>query len=295
MLVLFAFLFWPWAETASAADRPQRIVSINLCTDQLLMMLADRTRIAAVSHLARDATNSVLARTAAALPVTHAQAEEVYVLKPDLVVASTFTSPATIGILKRLGVNVVQFAPASSFADIRARLRQMGDLIGERAKADRLVAQFDSDLQRYEDDAPGRRPLAAFYYANAYTSGGETIAGEVLEAAGLRNLGEELGLRHTSKLALEQLVMANPDLVIAGRVFEPPALAQEILRHPAVKFLQARSEEVSIADKYTVCGTPLVLEAVERLAQVRRRLNRREAARLDAAAASVPDSGDLGR
>ncbi len=269
------------ASPVQAADLPQRIVSINLCTDQLLMMLVDPNRIAAVSHLSRDAANSVMAREAATLPVTHAQAEEVYVLEPDLVLASTYTSPATVSILRRLGTRVVQFAPAASFSDIRAQLRQMGDLVGARDRADQLIARFDAKLTRLKREQHGRAPLAAFYYANAYTSGDGTIAGEALEAAGMRNLGAELGLTQTSKLPLETLVVSNPDLVIKGRTFEPPALAQEILHHPAVAFLQSRSEEVRIADKYTVCGTPLVLEAVEQLAHVRRRLQRREAAQLE--------------
>ncbi|MES9929463.1 MAG: hypothetical protein ABW158_15245, partial [Candidatus Thiodiazotropha sp. 6PDIVS] len=40
------------------AAQPQRVVSLNLCSDQLLLMLADPSQIASVSHLAREETSS---------------------------------------------------------------------------------------------------------------------------------------------------------------------------------------------------------------------------------------------
>jgi iron complex transport system substrate-binding protein len=36
---------------ADAQQRPQRIVSMNLCTDELLMRMVDPSRIAAITHL----------------------------------------------------------------------------------------------------------------------------------------------------------------------------------------------------------------------------------------------------
>lgn len=257
------------------ADPPQRIVSLNLCTDQMLMLLVEPSRIASVSFLAQQPDSSVMSAEAAALKVNYGRAEEVFVAHPDLVLAGTFTSQATVSILERLGKRVEQFEPANSLQDMRTQLLRLGDLVGERDKAEALIAEFDRELQNIE--RPASPPLAAFYFANSYTAGRGTLAGSILEAAGLRNLAAEIGLYDTAALPLEVLVTAKPELVVKGRTYDQPALAQEVFVHPALAYLDARSEDTVVADKYMACGTPHILKAIAALADVRRHLNVKEA------------------
>ena len=266
-------------QTALAA-KPQRIVSLNLCTDQLLMMLVPPERIAALSYLSQDPASSVMHEEAGRHRVVHAQAEEVFLLDPDLVLTSTFVSRTTTDILRRLGFRVEEIPPAYGFEEIRANIARMGELVGEPARAAQLVASFDADLARLAAARTATAPLAAFYYSNAYTAGSGTLADEILEAAGMRNLGRELGLQQTTKLPLEVLVLGNPDVVIRDRDFGPPALAQEVYRHPALRYLEKRSSGALVADKYMICGTPHAARAVSGLLAVARSLVRNKAAGL---------------
>ncbi|MEW8692284.1 MAG: hypothetical protein AB2535_14510, partial [Candidatus Thiodiazotropha endolucinida] len=50
---------------AIAAEPPRRVVSVNLCSDQLLLMLADPQQVASVSYLSRDPDSSFVADAAA--------------------------------------------------------------------------------------------------------------------------------------------------------------------------------------------------------------------------------------
>jgi iron complex transport system substrate-binding protein len=43
---------------AAAQAQASRVISLNLCTDQLLLALADRSTIVSVTYLARDCTIS---------------------------------------------------------------------------------------------------------------------------------------------------------------------------------------------------------------------------------------------
>jgi iron complex transport system substrate-binding protein len=52
-----------WATLTYAA--PQKIVSLNLCTDQLLMLLADPNQIASLSKIVDDPNVSILAEKSA--------------------------------------------------------------------------------------------------------------------------------------------------------------------------------------------------------------------------------------
>ena len=111
--LVLCLLGWLAATSPSSAEEaPKRIVSLNLCTDQLVMMLAEREQIAAVSYHAVNPDTSNLAAEALSLPITSTLAEDVITLKPDLVIAGTFTTRPTISLLRRLGVNVLEVPPA---------------------------------------------------------------------------------------------------------------------------------------------------------------------------------------
>ena len=75
------------ASVSLAADRPARIVSLNMCTDELVLRLADPVRIASVTWLSQDPRNANMAEAARRVPANHGLAEEVLGFKPDLVVA----------------------------------------------------------------------------------------------------------------------------------------------------------------------------------------------------------------
>ena len=75
-------------------SRARRIVSLDLCTDQLLVELVARERIAAVTYLAAHASLSAIPEQARGLPITHGGAEDVLRLDPDLVLAGPFGVPA---------------------------------------------------------------------------------------------------------------------------------------------------------------------------------------------------------
>lgn len=243
------------------AGTPERVVSINLCTDQLAMLLAAPGQLVSVTAVARDPVASALADKAAAYPANNGQAEAVLGYAPDLVLAGEWTAPATLAMLRRLGLRVETFAAENSFADIRANLTRMGDLLGVPERAAALIAGMDATLAA--PLPPGPRPKALLYYANGYTSGTGTLADAVLVAAGYRNLAAEEGLAGLAHLPLERVVLDRPDLMILGQNYPSPALAQRLLDHPALRGLGAARARV--ADNLWTCGTPLAAQAVAEL------------------------------
>ena len=253
-----------------AEAAPQRVVSMNLCTDQLAMLVAAEGQLASVSWLAQDPQASAMAEEAARYPANHGLAEEIFLLEPDLVIAGTYTTRATVEMLRRLGIPVVEFAPASSLEEVRERLMQMGAVLGREARAAALLARFDAGLAALASPAPaGPRPVAGLYDAHSYTSGSGTLAHALVEAAGYTNLAAELGIVGGGRLPLEALVMAAPDLLVTGSGYDAPALAEEGLEHPALGAIRAEAGAAPVADSTWACGTPLVLTAIRRLAEAR--------------------------
>jgi len=251
-----------------ATAQPQRVVSMNLCTDQLAMLLAAPGQLHSVSYLARDARVSAMAPQAMRHGVNHGLAEEIYLQRPDLVLAGRYSTLATVDMLRRLNVPVVVFEPARSLEDVRARITRMGAVLGRQDAAETLVLEYEAGLGALASPAP-EGPRAATYSAHGWTSGGETLAGQILGAAGLRNIAQELGMVSGGMLPLEQLAMSQPDIVITARPYPGHSRAEEFKDHPVIEHLSARAGQAIMSDRDWVCGTPFVLRAIDTLRAAR--------------------------
>jgi len=247
---------------AEAADGPpRRVVSMNVCTDQLAMLVAAEGQLHSVSYLASDPATSVLAGAAGAYVVNHSLAEEIFLMKPDLVVAGTYSTRATVGLLRRIGIRVEEFAPEQSLDDVRSNIARMGEILGRPERANELVAELDRQLTRLNDKGPSGQVVAT-YYANSYSSGAGTLVDAVIKASGLTNLAASIGLTGTAKLPLEVLVLSRPDLLADGEAgYATPALAGETFAHPAYRALAEDTASVAVPAKYTICGAPFTAEA----------------------------------
>lgn len=239
---------------------PARVVSMNVCTDQLAMLIAAPGQLHAVSALARDPNTSVMHEEAHAYAVNHALAEEIFLMEPDLVLAGTFSSRATVGLLRELGIRVEEFAPARSFDNVRDNIRRTGELLHRQERAGELAAELDAGLALLAAQAPSGRSIA-LYEANSYTTGTGTLADEIFRAAGLVNVAEKLGISGSTRLPMEMLIAAQPDLIATSfRNYEAPALAHENFVHPAFRALEAQKQGIGVPAPKMICGAPFTLE-----------------------------------
>lgn len=252
-----------------AQDPPQRVVSMNLCTDQFALMLAAPGQLVSVSYISADPVTSPLADLAAAYPLNHGSAEEIYLLAPDLVLADPWTDPAALAMLRRLGIRVEQVEGVRALSDIPDRLRRFGDLLGRQDAAEALIDQFESDLATLT--APQDGPRAVIYFPNGYSLGEGSLSHEILTRAGFRNIATELTPSATGQIALELLVLAAPDLIIRDRPYPGASRAEELMHHPALAALIAAGAGHESGPDWA-CGTPRVIAALRALVEMRQRI-----------------------
>jgi iron complex transport system substrate-binding protein len=250
--------------TVWASDKPSRIVSINLCTDQLLLLLAEPTQIASVSFLALEPTSSYMARQAAQYPVNYAKAEELIDLKPDLILAGAYTDRSLILLLKKLGYRVETFPLSSSIDDIRNNILRMAKLIDREAEGQRQVSDMDRRLEKISRAHPKRKPRGAFYQPNGYTGGRGTLQHSALELAGWENIADEEGVVGYGAIDLERLIRSKPEQLFTSS-YAPgtQSRGQQLLKHPVLKQITQGREPVEIDYKYWICGGPMIADAVE--------------------------------
>lgn len=256
--------------SAAPAAAPERVLSMNLCTDQMALLLAAPGQLISVSALAQDPAHSAMAEAARALPANHGLAEEIWLMRPDLVLAGRYTAQETVRLLTRMGVRVEVFAPETDLEAVPASLRRMGAILGREAEAEAMAADFAARLAALAvpDGAP--RPRAALYAADGYTSGSASLSGRILAAAGYDNVADAAGIGAGGYLTLEELVLSAPDLVVESRRLPGHSRAEALLDHPALTTLKDRADAAVLSDADWVCGTPQVLSAIAALKEARR-------------------------
>lgn len=252
------------------ADVPRRIVSLNLCTDQLLVDLVPRERIAAVSFLATDRSLSAAASSLRGLKQVQGTAEEVLALQPDLVIAGEYTTGPTVELLKRLGVKVLVVPLASDFEGMKTTLRTLAQATGTESRAEAMIADFDSRLASARSLVPAR-PTAVAYQVNSLASGAGTLLDAALEAAGFRNIARDVTLGPAGRLPLEELVASPPDLIVLANAPDDfKTVLADNLRHPAFQALLGKRPHVHLPMPLWMCATPRIADAVELLASMKR-------------------------
>lgn len=281
-----SFLMWCLAACLSGVaasaygagdpQKPARIVSINLCTDELVLRIAERKNIVSVSHLAVTSSASNVAELAAQIPVNHGLAEEVIAFKPDLVFAGVYTARPAVALLKRMGFAMLDLDVPRSLDQIRAQFRKVGQALGEEERAERIIAELDGRLAAITVSPSRPRPRAMVFNANGYTSGKGTLTDEIITRAGLENLSATLGINNYRQIPLETMVTNMPDVLIVSPLRDQPARATELLHHPVLAKMSDRMRIVNVPSRLWVCAGPGNIDAVALLNDVANDVSRQE-------------------
>ena len=248
--------------------QPKRIVSVNLCTDALLLTLAPKQHIVAVSQYASDDQRSPFAELAKDVPGVRAQAEAILALKPDLVIAGQFGARETIKQLQRLNIPVEKFAPAQNFAELEAQILRLGNLLDEPERAGALVAQIQQLANTLPPVASNIR--GAMYFGSGVSPGRNTMEGHILELAGIENIAATPLRKGITPFPLEEFIVAKPEvLVLTDYHQNTPTRAQGFSHHPLLRRMQQRTV-VLPAQLLTCAGGAWTTTAINRLREFTR-------------------------
>ena len=228
------------ATPAATAPGPQHVMSLSMCTDDLLLELLPPQRIASVTYYSRDPSNSYQWPQAAKVPVNWGTVEEVLAEKPDLVLAGTYTTPAARSLLKKMHLPLLEVPPAADFNEIRAVTRQVAHALGRDEVGEALIAKMDSTLHELANSRPPRSIRVAAWGEGGAIPGRGTMFDSILRAAGGINIAASLDSAYTS-FDVEQLLMAHPDiLAYAGHITDTPGRNTDLALHPVILKLYAR-------------------------------------------------------
>lgn len=259
---------------AQAAGLP-RIASMNVCTDQLLVSLADPGQILGLSRFSRDAWQSFVADDARRYPALSGGAEDILVLKPDIVVASLFDKRSTRELLKQNGLRLVELAVPRNLEEVKAQIRQMGEITGHPDRAAAAIARLDAALARARQAGAGKHYRVLPLARRGFVAGSDSLISSLLTETGLINAAGDLGAASGGFASLEAIVSARPDFLVvseAGDRAEDEGRA--FLLHPALERFYPSQRRIVIPERLTVCGGVMLADALDLLVEELRRVER---------------------
>lgn len=268
MRIAAALLALLLATGTARADAPLRVASINLCADQLAVLLLPPDRIVALTHLAADPDLSYVADRTAGLPVAFHSAEGIVALKPDIVLAGRFTTRPTVALLKARGIPVIELDLPRTFDEIRAQVRTVAAAVGAETQGEALIAEMDRRLGAVRAEGPPLRVLTLA--PGGFTAGAGTLSDAVMQAAGFVNYAATRGLKGYGYLSIEAIAQDPPELLVSSRDRTgAPSLSDRMLAHPALSRSIPPARRVRVPGALVGCGGPFTAEAVSILAAAR--------------------------
>lgn len=261
-----------WAGAAQASDAPRRVVSFNLCADQLVVALADPEQIAGLSPYATDSALSVVADKARAFRKADWQAESTLLLEPDLVLIGPNDRSVTRRMLSSQGLRVVETGFVSDLDSARKQIREIAALLGHKERGEKLIAELERARLRLASAATKGDRTALVVERGGYTQGPASLAATLLAEAGLKPpKGAPAG--YGGFIPLERFLVLRPDLVFLK---DPPSAATDqgamFLVHPALRDLYPPERRVALPTRYTMCGGPALVAAFDYMADEMARL-----------------------
>lgn len=273
----FVAILLAFTALAGCAPAPRGgggIVSTNPCADAMLVELVPHDRIAAISHYSQDpGATSIPLDLANRFRGTRGTAEEVVAMKPDLVIASSFTAPATRAAYARAGLRTLYLDSPVTIEASKAQVTELAATLGAVDKGRAMNARIDRAVAAA---ASSGRPVPALVWIGGNMVSGEgNLLDEMLRRAGFSNQAAHYGLQFTGTLPAERIVADPPRVMLVpdGQGRDAASRAAE-LRRRALAHAQGRVTEAVFPRNLVNCGGPVIASAMTRLAQIRREMGR---------------------
>jgi iron complex transport system substrate-binding protein len=243
---------------ASALLLGIKVASLNLCTDEYLLLLARPNEIASVSHLSQDPLESPLWRQGRLHRVNHGSIEDVLTRRPSVVLTMGGGGRATALIARRLGISTVEVKPTATLEDVESNLRVVAAALGEPERA----APWVERLERLRRSAPRPGRDAMFL-----SGGGDTLSPNSVGEQWLRLAGLQQRPLTGGRVTLETLLTRPPQVLVRSSYRLGQVSRGTLwLDHPVVRRLQARA--ITTDGRAWTCMGPLLIGEIERLRNV---------------------------
>lgn len=238
-----------------AVSSAARVASLNLCTDEYLLLLGRPQQIVGVSYLSRDPLESPLWKVARQYKGNRGSIEDVLALKPTLVLTMGGGGRATALLARQLHMQVIEMPYASNLSGVAKNVRSVAGALGNPAAAEPWLRR----LEALRATTPRRAADTIWVSGGGLSLPTGTIGAEWMRLAGLEQRALPGG-----RATLETLLIHPPKVLVrssyrSGQI----SGGQRWLEHPIVR--RAGARQIATDGRPWTCMGPLMIPEIERL------------------------------
>ncbi len=262
--------------------KPQRIISLTLPTDEILLALVPKSSILGVTTFSSDDSVSNVVSQVSDIPrKLTLNVETIVSLQPDLVFVADWSKPESVKQLRDAGLTVYLCKSPSTINEIESGITRIGQVVGEESKAKALVDWMETRLGAVASKlsaVPADKKLTVMDYNTWGTSmGAGSSWDEIVRRAGLKSAVAGMAPDQWGQVPIsrEMLLKIDPDiLILPGWVYGEPdgadAFFKTITQDPALKTLKAvRAGRVyRLPERIKTSTDQNIVLAVEELARL---------------------------
>ena len=218
--------------------KPQRVASLNLASDEILVDILPLERLVAVTALIDEpGTSNAVGRVPKSIArFPKIDIERLIALKPDLIIVSEYTDADVLRALGQSGLKAHRMTGLDSLAGFRQALIALGDAVGETDKATAMVRDFDKRLSAIEAQLKGIARPRLLYWASGFTAGSRTAFDALIRCGGGENAAALAGITGITPLGAERAFGLDPDWLFIGA---RTTTSKEIHDHPLLSRMRA--------------------------------------------------------
>ena len=209
---LISLLSWLLVAGSVLAQTPQRIISLAPSLTKNLYLLHAGDLLVGCTNYCHLQSGTHAEVVASALDVNF---EKAVLLKPDLVITTTLSSPRTIDTFKKLGVKVLVLETPKSFDEICSQFIQLGEEIGKKKLAEEIIAkarkQIEAIRQKVPADAPHQKMFMQIGAKPLFTVVPNTFMNDFITFSGCKNIASDLTIGSFTR---EAVLVRNPDVIV---------------------------------------------------------------------------------
>ena len=170
------------------------------------------------------------------------------------------------------GVGLFQFQEYDSIADVQQNIRLIGQVVGEEARAEALVAAMQAVLQTLEEQLRPMElaPACCTGARTAIRPAALTSMDDLITYAGGENLAATYGLIGPANLSAEQVLAMDPQVIVRAVSTKMKRVGIPPLMHPALQGTDAvqHARVYTIPSRYLVTISQCIVDGVEAFARV---------------------------
>ena len=263
------------------SEKPKRIVSMGIGSDEILLELVEPERIAALTYLADDAGISSVSVKAQVIKgrVQRNNLEAILSYAPDLVVVPDWDGIDFVSQFRSAGIKVYVHKTPNTMQEIKANIAELAAAVGEDEQGYLLQQQMDERLSAIWSKVgkikpEQRKKIVALSFMGPMGIKGSSFD-DMCHYANIINAVENLDIPRNAAFSEEQMLLLDPDIILVpswdySGTKNTGEFQRQIMTNEAYQGIKAirNHQVVQVHDRYLYSTSQYAVNAVEELAAV---------------------------